>query len=161
MNDQVENPYKAPESDVAPVFGNGLSSIFDRFSAWAVFGLAFITYGIYTMWWAHSRTKRLNPHIDEPIEKSFTTTTLILIACYFIGIPLTGINPAVGAVFMFLGFVGYIMLIVWFFKLKNRLNTHLGSVKGDSHWIGPILTFFFNSIYLQYKINAVIDKEKV
>ncbi len=161
MNDQVDNPYKAPDSDVAQVSNGGLNGIFDRFSAWAVFGLAFITSGVYTMWWAHSRTQKLNPYIDEPIEKSFINTTFILIGCYFVGAFVTGVNTTIGAVLMFLGFVGYIMLIVWFFKLRNRLNTHLGYVKGDRNWIGPILTFFFNSTYLQYKINAVIDEENV
>jgi len=56
-----------------------------------------------------------------------------------------------------LSLVSSIMFIVWAFKFRNRLNRVTQSA-GKPTWCGPILTFFLNVLYLNYKINQNIDQ---
>ena len=77
MDESASNPYKAPEAAVSEAAGEKLSDVYDRFTAWAVFGLGVITLGIYYIYWMYTRTRRLNPHIEEPISDAFIYTTLV------------------------------------------------------------------------------------
>jgi len=161
MNQETANPYQTPEASVETASGGKLSSVFDRFSAWGVFGLLLITLGIYGLYWLYNRTQRLNQHVENPISSTFITTTLVL---YVIGIltnfaPLLGIAPEISLALGLAGLVGTIMWFVWLYKLRNRIHDYLSASKEKGNWFGPILTFFFNVIYLQYKINQSIDSE--
>ena len=163
MDESASNPYKAPEAAVSEAAGEKLSDVYDRFTAWAVFGLGVITLGIYYIYWMYTRTRRLNPHIEEPISDAFIYTTLVL---YFGGLlnyiaPALGLPPAVVGLIGVASMVGGIMSVVWAFKLRNRIHTYLGSSKGsvENNWFNAFWVFFLNAWYLQYKMNKIIDSE--
>lgn len=50
--------------------------------------------------------------------------------------------------------VASILILVWVFKFRNRFKLIHQDKKID---LSPILTFFFQIFYLQYKINQVHD----
>ncbi|WP_018014577.1 DUF4234 domain-containing protein [Teredinibacter turnerae] len=155
---ETANPYSAPQSEVNAPSAGKLSAIFPRFTAWAVFGLGVITLGIYSFYWLFSRTRQINPVIENPISPLFMGATLGL---YFIGfasnIPLG--NPTVTMVLSLLSLAGSIMFVIWAFRLRSRIHQVANISVSDPSRIGPILTFFFSVIYLQYKINQYIDAE--
>lgn len=160
MNDIVENPYSAPEADlVKPLITNDLS-VFTRFSTWAVVGLSIITLSIYTIYWLYTRTEKLNSITEDKISKGYM---LAATAVYILSMILTYAPLAVasGSEFMILAqpltsLASAIMILVWVFKFRNRLN-RLTQSEGKPTWCGPILTFFLQSWYLNYKINQNLD----
>ena len=51
-------------------------------------------------------------------------------------------------------------MLIWVYTLRNRLNRIIGAQEEDERWIGPVATFFFQILYLQYKINQAIDARR-
>ena len=159
----MEDPYTPPQSDLdRKKSGPDAIAEFPRFSAWAVFGLLIITLGIYSVYWLYSRTNILNRITSQPIPSSFTSFVLVGYVMVFAIAFASGMSPddeSLAIVSTLLSFIINISMLVWFFKIKNRINDLTATSRGDALWIGPILTFLFNTIYLQYKINQIIDGE--
>jgi len=164
------NPYSAPDADLAVEnTESGVDAVkqFKRFTAWAVFGLGLITFGIYSYYWLYTRTTLLN-NLSEPknrIASWLPKATIAVVALTFLlnFLPqslLTDQSSAMAfGLFFLVVFVAYFVLfIMWIFGFRKRLNLLSGSNKGDLFWLGGIMTFFFNVIYFQYKINQMHDK---
>lgn len=162
MENQTENPYKAPEAALDISEGKRLSEVFQRFSAWSVLGLSIVTLGVYSIFWLYNRSKSINSVSENPIGSTFIVISMVLlvVSCFdtVSGFILPG-APTLLLILSVISFIGTVMSIVWVFKIRNRIHLYTGSEKGDSAWAGPIMTFFFNILYLQYKINQAIDEE--
>ncbi|MCP4597234.1 DUF4234 domain-containing protein [Neptuniibacter sp.] len=160
MNDIVENPYSAPEADLEkPQQANDLR-VFTRFTTWAVFGLSIITLGFYTIYWLYNRTEKLNSIIEDKISKGYMIATTVV---YILSMLLSYAPLAVGqgsemmiVAQPIISLVSAIMMLIWVFKFRNRLN-RITQSEGKPTWCGPILTFFFQTLYLNYKINQNLD----
>ncbi len=161
----TQNPYATPASNVASdSLGQDVSKIksFKRFTTWGVIGLAIITLGIYGYYWMHSRTKILNTLIPENKVASWLVPTVIglgILNIIMSLLPIVSPELALSLSFISLPFslIGFALIVIWAFKFRNRLNIISGSSKGDVFWLGPILTFFFQLYYFQYKINQMHD----
>lgn len=57
-------------------------------------------------------------------------------------------------------FASAILLIIWGFQFRSRLHTLRNAVPKASEWLNPVLTFLFGSMYLQYRINLAIDRDR-
>ena len=153
--------YKTPDSDLN-TFSGDIDS-FERFSAWGVFGLSVITFGVYVMYWFLSRTKVLNGFYQNKIPDGVVYGALISYVVYFVGslVPQSFYtNDLFVSLFAVISLVYLILYLVWVFKFRSRL---LEIAQGNGHpefRINPALTFFFQSLYLQYKINQYIDNYK-
>ncbi|TVZ39551.1 uncharacterized protein DUF4234 [Alteromonadaceae bacterium 2753L.S.0a.02] len=159
MENDSANPYKAPESEVASSAGGRLSEVFERFSAWGVFGLSLITLGLYAVYWLYTRTQQLNQKVEKPINSVYVTITLILYVMSFASNFVAIADPAIGSVLTIAGLPSGIMMIVWVFMVRGRIHDYLNLEPGNPNRFGPLLTFFFSVLYLQYKINKTIDQE--
>jgi hypothetical protein len=162
---ETQNPYAAPASNVASdSLGQDVSKIksFKRFTTWGVLGLAIITLGIYAYYWMFSRTKTLNTLIPENKIAGWMVPTIIIFGVINILLsllPLLAPEQAVTIQMLSTPFsiIGFVLGLTWAFKFRNRLNIISGSSKGNVFWLGPILTFFFQLYYFQYKINQMHD----
>ena len=160
-----QNPYAAPESNVSSdSLGQDVNKIkaFKRFTTWAVLGLAIITFGIYAYYWMFSRTKTLNSVIPENKVAGWLVPTVIglgviNILLSFLPFASPELAASLAVISLPLSLIGFVLMIVWAFKFRNRLNIISGSSKGNVFWLGPILTFFFQLYYFQYKINQMHD----
>lgn len=154
MQETTAEVYQTPESDLSENLNLGAMGNFNRFTAWGVFGLAFITLGIYPAYWLYSRSKIMNKFHDNKISSGLIN---FFVAMIFVSFPmsfmaefysdnltLVGLNGVVSIVYM----VAYLIVL---YSLRNRLMEVTGLK------VGPVLTFFGNAIYLQYKINEAID----
>ena len=47
--------------------------------------------------------------------------------------------------------------LFWVFTIRNRLHQMTKAGEQSLFWINGILTFLFQSIYLQYKVNEYLD----
>lgn len=158
----MENPYKTPETELVQKNNNfNLLNSFEKFSTWNVFGLMIITLSLYLLYWIYTRTKILNtlPSV-EPIDDAFINTCLAL---FFVSIGLAvgevymGDNAAYILTSQFISMMSNIFLIVWAFKFKNRLNTYLSNHVSGCRYLGPFMTFFFQVLYLSYKLNENME----
>jgi len=162
------NPYSAPKADLAvKPSGGGIEKIkhFKRFTAWGVFGLSLITYGIYTVYWLYSRTKILNELVPDNKIADWIPSTLILTTLVSIGAGIvsggyvSAVSVGIANSIYLLSTLAYLVLyIILIFAFRNRMNVLSDSHAGSKFWIGGIMTFFFNAIYFQYKINQVHDE---
>lgn len=164
----MENPYQAPEANLTNK--NSDAKIIDslpRFSAWGVFFLSLFTLGIYGVYWLYKRTELLNElSKTQPISRNFITTA---VSCYAV---LTVLNY--GGSFLFgpelpmalslttsvLSLVNIVLLIMWYFGVKRLVENLPILIFGEKIRLSGVMTFFFNVIYLQYKINQIIDLTK-
>lgn len=163
------NPYAAPDSDLSNASEESGIEIFERFSAWGVFALMFVTGGIYYWFWLYNRTKSMNQVVENKISGALVKSTITVIigylVCYLLlafsaGAGSGALSAIFGALFAILYIPAIVLPYVWVFKIRNRLNQITNSEKGDKTWAGPIMTFFFHGLYLQYKINQNLDEVK-
>lgn len=154
MENQAEMLYQAPQSVLDEASEAAGIENFKRFSAWGVFGLAVITFGIYCVYWLYSRSNKLNEFHPNKMSVALLSAYLWAYVIYLVASFSSGFlggNPVVMMTISALGLLNLVLYLVVLFKLRNRLAEVMGTK------LGPIMTFFFNTIYLQYKINEAID----
>lgn len=156
MNEAVENPYRSPSADLDHTKYSGTILQFKRFTAWRVFGLYFITLGIYPIYWLYTRANVANSIHENKISSAwlmtFLSSSILSYAANFFGE--SDIALFSGLIISLVNFVSYLAVL---FKLKNRLQDIMNYDASEMYKINPVLTFFFSAIYLQYKINKCID----
>lgn len=157
MNDGNVNPYETPAAELINIDENNNISEFKRFTAWGVFGLGLITGGIYTIYWLYSRANIANTihkkQISHILLVSLVIATVLSFASNFFGDSQMAL--AANLIITLAYVISYLVVV---FKLRNRLSDVLSDSAGTQTHLGPILTFFFSSIYFQYKINECIDE---
>lgn len=147
--------YQTPEADLGNQSATDGFKNFKRFTAWGVFGLTIITLGIYPVYWLYTRAQVINgfhsQKISVPLLQAFVASVIGSIVLE----ATTGILSENDAILIVSGLVSLAQLVLYLvvlFSVRNRLVEVLGRD------IGPVLTFFAASIYLQYKINETIDE---
>jgi len=70
---------------------------------------------------------------------------------------LTNDNPQIVLIGKQINYIYIIILILWLFKVRDKMNIVLEADKNTQYWYRGILTFFFNIWYLQYKTNRIQD----
>jgi len=158
-----QNPYAAPQADVElPSSGNAIEIIksLPRFTTWAVVGLSIITMGVYSIYWLYNRTKKLNAGLpdDKKISKGIVIGALISYIIYMIfSIVAPMVMPELAAIGGLFAILYFVLFIIWIYKFRGAINTLIATRDRKKGWIGPILTFFINIYYFQYKINQIHD----
>lgn len=172
---QPINPYATPEANVIQQTGQGGWQHFTRFSAWGYFGLSIITLGIYTVYWFYTRRKEFEQAVPEQVVSANLLNITVLIylislVLSFAGAFLTGSTGVAGFnsgdVFMastVIETIASITAAVLFIFIAFKYRSCLQSLQaGNSDYrVGPVLTFFLQGLYLQYKINELIDSHQV
>lgn len=152
------NPYEAPNSDLAVATDDQISSNFDRFSAWWVFLLTLVTFGIYPVYWIYTRGQTVNRAQGDQIKPTWLYMSVILFALTFV---VEFASPEKVELYIMVNIAYLVVYLVSLFKIRNRLQKMMSETTGSTYTLGPVLTFFFNCIYLQYKINEFIDNSKL
>lgn len=157
-----ENPYATPQSPVEAV-SHDRSAIaeFPRFTTWGVLLLVIVTFSFYIPYWLLTRTKVLDRVAPEnPIPRWLVSAAIALFSLSMVMSVLEGIYPASTDIKIsssLLSLISGVSFVVWAFMFRARLNALLGASSGERFWLGPVMTFFFQVLYLQYKINDAID----
>ncbi len=137
---------------------------FKRQSVWALIGLTSITATVYFAFWLRRQTSVLRENLPQnPIPGWFFPVSLsltILSLGWSIPEVLTDDAPWAIAVGKLLSKADLLFLIVWVFKVRNRLNELLGTSKSDKTWLGGVWTFLFGMFYLQFKLNQLHDETR-
>ncbi len=158
MSEESANIYEAPEAELTQQNTSGNRPIlnFDRFSAWGVFFLCLFTFGIYAVYWLVSRTNQANTLAKHKVSQNLVYGYVALYAIN-IGLAFTSIPEGLSALVSLASFVVGIVLV---FSLRRSIKELINEGSNEPVHLGGILTFFFNVIYFQYKINEAIDNQK-
>ena len=131
-------------------------------STWKLLGLGIITYGVYFAYYIQNQSKEINVVIEsnDNISSGFISSILVMsyaslalfIAYMFVeeGHPIEGVS---GLIDMIVG----IMLIVWGFKARNRVNSCCNFTPESSNWFHGLWTFLFSPLYFNYKVNCILE----
>ena len=97
---------------------------------------------------------------ENSISSDFTNALFIMsyaslflfIANLFVdeGHPIEGIGSLIDL-------IKTIMLIVWGFKARNRVNAHCNLDVETDTWFHGFWTFMFSSLYFNYKVNCILE----
>ena len=164
MTDRLDiDPYAPPRVVVADPIPAGCPQ-FPRFSTWWVFLLSIVTFGVYVPYWLYTRTKILNTMSRyDPIPIALPVALFVLfVVCAGIGL-VDGIDPDRMGAKSFLAIAQWIYVIVTLiceFSFRNRLNEDCMEGSDSPYWIGPVATFFFGILYLNYKLNQRLETEQ-
>jgi uncharacterized protein DUF4234 len=154
------NPYDAPQSDLVDERASGTLGIFNRFSAWLYLLLYVFTLEIYGYYWLYVRSRTLNTYSTDKLSEVFMFFT--------IGVFVASIGLDIYSAFEYVPYqvltvndqLTYpiaILNILWAFMIRRRLQPLLSQNKTFGLHISGIMTFFFNGLYLQFKINEGLD----
>jgi hypothetical protein len=158
----MHNPYQTPSSDLSTQ-GNQSNrlDIFNRFSTWYVFILTLVTLNLYLLYWFYNRTRTLNQLKDiSPIGDAFIFSALainIITYPFWVGELFFEHIQEIVLASQVVSLLGNILLLVWSFKLRNRLNTFLEKNQAPHSRLGPVFTFLFQALYLNFKINENLE----
>lgn len=138
-------------------------TLFKHQSTWRLVGLGVLSYGIYFAHYIKKQTARINELAQEEqsIPKEFVQ--LLLAMSYVSPLLLIASHLLDGgrqlelftAVF---DRIRVIMLIVWGFMARNRLNRAYRIAKDQQQWFHGLWTFLFSPMYFNYKINCICQE---
>jgi L-asparagine transporter-like permease len=136
-------------------------SKFPRINVIYVIFLSYITFSFYIFFWLKKYSNILNKELsDKKISNIWfplsITVTIINFVMIFIEI-FTNDNPQIVLIGKQINTIYIIILILWLFKVRDKMNIVLETEKNTQYWYSGILTFFFNIWYLQYKTNRIQD----
>lgn len=158
MSENTSNLYEAPEANLTEVNKSGDKPIlrFERFSAWGVFFLTLITFGIYGVYWLVSRTNKVNALATKKVSPAIVYG---YVAVYVLNLVLSfvTVSPVLSLI---ISLASMVIGLVFIFTLRSSISELINEGSNEPVKLGGIKTFFFNIIYFQYKINEAIDLQK-
>jgi hypothetical protein len=140
-----------------------------RESTVRLFFLGFITLGIYVAYYIKRQTACMNHYLDEERHISEALVGTILILAYITAILIVPYllveeGHPIQALSNFLDAIWGILVLIWAFAARNRMNILLSAKKGDETWFNGLWTFLFTVFYFNYKIiklNATFAKKRL
>jgi hypothetical protein len=154
----TENPYAPP---IAPCVGEPQAGMLQELksqSTWRLLGLGIITLGVYHAHYCARQSRIINKYSSsDPIPPAFVTA--ILVVSYVSLVLLVGYffvdeTHPVAIVSNVSDRVWTIMILVWGFYARNRVNRLSFSTVDDPRRISGVWTFFFSPLHFNYKINV-------
>jgi hypothetical protein len=135
---------------------------------WCLVLLSIITLGIYTAHYIKRQTCIFNKYLDREQKISSLLAYLIMFISYERVIVLllsVFMNQLISEdMNFFRNLLRFILVIVWAFQVRNRINKLLLLSANRTLWLNRGLTFFFTIFYINYMINSLngnSDKEEI
>jgi hypothetical protein len=135
---------------------------------WCLVLLSIITLGIYTAHYIKRQTCIFNKYLDREQKISSLLAYLIMFISYERVIVLllsVFMNQLISEdMNFFRNLLRFILVIVWAFQVRNRINKLLLLSANRALWLNRGLTFFFTIFYINYMINSLnenSDKEEI
>ncbi|TLU67224.1 DUF4234 domain-containing protein [Thalassotalea litorea] len=155
-----DNVFQAPQAELTNNSTDKPILEFPRFSAWWVALLAIFTFGIYTFFWLYNRSVKANAYSKQrkavlPAVYAVIGSTLVM----WFG-PFLIANEETMSIVTILTYLVYIPAwLVAIFSLRGAVRDVINQSSDHEVHLGGVMTFFFSSIYIQYKINEAIDTQ--
>jgi uncharacterized membrane protein len=130
-------------------------------STWTIFFLSMITYGVYAAYYIKEQTITINSVLDESNKISEGFINAILIVNWIsLGLMIFYLSSDVYElpILDLVDLASLIMFTVWAFMARNRINTYCSLSDNDSNWFHGVWTFLFQYLYVNYKINTILER---
>ena len=132
-------------------------AIFPRQSAWRLIVIVLGSLGCYTPLWLWASSRALDRNLPGrriaswyfPVSAGLTCASLALVLAE-LRFPDT---PTLHAVTRAAIYITLLLLLVWTFKVRNRVNLLLRSTKRSPFWLHGFWTATFGVVYIQKQIN--------
>ncbi len=142
---------------------------------------ALLSLGLYVPYWVYTRSTLINRICPEqPIPTNITAMTIAGFVIYLVLMFTLPIEPGAQLdqeyikalqqtqhyqIWNSIGLAQNILMFFWGFCFCRSLNTITGSHKGDALQARPLYLFIVqlfvvNIVYLQYKINQILDSRR-
>ena len=132
-------------------------------STWRLLGLGLITYGVYYAHYIARQSRTINAELP-PISKistSFIWTIYFLsyvTLALFIAYLFVDETHPIAKLSNFLDRLWIVLILVWGFVARNRMNHLLRLAKTDLNWFHGGWTFLFSPLYFNYRINVMSEQ---
>ena len=131
-------------------------------STWRLILLTCITYAVYPVHYLKRLTKLINPSLDseQRISDRFIAANFNFAYLSVVMLILSIFLPEGHRVEIYSALADVItglLLLIWSFKIRNRLNSLRGATPGDKHWFHGFWTFILQYWYINYRINVSSD----
>ena len=122
--------------------------------------LTIVTYAVYPVYFMKRLTGQVNACLDSGLRISdgfvvanfiFAYLSLAMLLPYILvpeGHPVEYLSKI-------FDHLSLLLLLVWSFKVRNRMNIILASRPGNPSWFHGFWTFLFQYYYINYKINVL------
>jgi len=161
LTPEIENAFEAPKADLStPATSNPILEM-KRFSAWGVFGLTIITFGLYYLYWLYTRMNKVNS-LSKVAKANLTALYAYIVISVVNNIASFAIDETqiiASLVLVALAMAGFVLLLIAVFSTRKALSEVINDGSQEEVKLGGVLTFFFSAIYFQYKINEAIDNQ--
>ena len=129
-----------------------------------LFLLTAVTYAVYPVYYLRRLTNLLNEDLtsDRRISESFATANFVfaylslsaLVVYLFVpeGHPAETISWLADR-------LSLVLILVWSFKVRNRINYLRALAPGSASWFSGLWTFLFQYLYINYKINIYFETQ--
>jgi hypothetical protein len=132
-------------------------------STWQLVGLGVVTYGVYLAHYIKNQTAKIN---EVTVEKDKVTEGFVnsILAVSYISLMLFLVSfvfeneHALETVSYIMDRISGVMMIVWGFMARNRLNIAYDLSNDSKEWFRGLWTFLFSPMYFNYKINCLSDE---
>ena len=129
-----------------------------------LFFLGVVTYAIYFVYFLRRLTNRINAELqpDKRISQGFVMANFIFAYLSLAMLVVYVIVPEGHPVEPFteiIDRVSLLLILIWSFKVRNRLNSILSATPGALSWFHGFWTFLFQYLYINYKINVLSEQQ--
>ena len=131
-----------------------------RLSVWTVLGLTIITFGLYHLYWMLTRSRIINQIQDKKVPSILINAVFGLMLLNLSFAFISSANPDDLDAAMHSNIINVIYSLVnlyWIFLIRDRILLIANANKETGFWIHGFLTFLFQVLYMQYKINQYHD----
>jgi hypothetical protein len=139
---------------------NGIEQLFEYKSVSRTIGLCIVTFGFYVIYRLYKYSVKIRTINHNWISNTFMYL-VVVVHCVSFGslvMHFSNIGPEHILIFSkFMHLFSSVFHVVWLLRVRNEINKLNGLKKGDSNWLNPILSSFLHVIYMQYKINQVLN----
>jgi hypothetical protein len=130
---------------------------------WRLFLLGLITLGIYLAYYIKRQTTIINQNLEGERQISEGLVNLIMILAFVTAILIVPYilveeGHPVAVISNFLDRVWIILVMIWAFKARKRMNLLLAATKDQPFWFHGFWTFLFSAMYFNFKINKLNEK---
>ena len=131
-------------------------------STWKLFLFTILTLGIYYVHYIKKQSIIINKYMDNKNKISDIGVRMLMGFTYF-NVILVLINSfsfthANAIILDYISWILFIMIIIWGYTAKNRLNEYSKLDKSSAYWFHGLWTFLFTPFYFNYNINCFYQK---
>ena len=156
----IDNPYAPPSADCSvPSAPSDLLRELKSQGTWRLFGLGLITLGVYYAHYCARQSRVINRYagaeaIPTALVVAIFGLSYVSLALFF-GYLFVDEGHPVAVASNVSDKLWMLLLLIWGFYARNRVNAWAGFHAGDRRRIHGLWTFLFTPLHFNYKINVL------